>query len=47
MGHVASGVGSAHHSLGVGLLLDELGHGEGAVLPGAMGSEGAKTFMKK
>ena len=24
---MASGVGSAHHSLGIGLLLDELGHG--------------------
>lgn len=40
---MASGVGSAHHSLGIGLLLDELRHGKGVVLPGAMGSEGGET----
>ena len=44
---MASGVGSAHHSLGIGLLLDELGHGEGAVLPGAMGSEGVETVHEE
>jgi hypothetical protein len=38
-----TGVGSAHHVLGVEALLGELGHGEGAVLLGATGSEGGET----
>mmetsp|Transcript_8202 Transcript_8202/g.9916 ORF Transcript_8202/g.9916 Transcript_8202/m.9916 type:complete len:398 (+) Transcript_8202:217-1410(+) len=42
-----TGVGGAHHVLGVEHLLGELGHGEGTVLLGATGGEGGEAHHEE